>query len=102
MQKSLGYLVKLVRMVTLKSISLVPVLLAMSPLNAQVSSEDHSSHHGHHITHGSNDDASASTMIMGKTTFVVTNNGASVLLDQANNEIKFDSGPFSVSFEVTE
>ena len=35
-----------------------------------------------------------------KATFVVTNNGASVMLDQANNEIEFDSGPFSVSFEV--
>ncbi len=37
-----------------------------------------------------------------KATFVVTNNGASVILDQANNEIEFDSGPFSVSFEVIE
>ena len=37
-----------------------------------------------------------------KATFVVTNNGASVLLDQTNNEIEFDSGPFSVSFEVIE
>lgn len=37
-----------------------------------------------------------------KATFVVTNNGASVILDQTNNEIEFDSGPFSVSFEVIE
>ena len=37
-----------------------------------------------------------------KATFVVTNNGASVILDQPNNEIEFDSGPFSVSFEVIE
>ena len=37
-----------------------------------------------------------------KATFVVTNNGASVLLDQANNWIEFDSGPFSVSFETIE
>jgi len=37
-----------------------------------------------------------------KATFVVTNNGASVIMDQTNNEIEFDSGPFSVSFEVIE
>jgi len=37
-----------------------------------------------------------------KATFVVTNNGATVLLDQANNWIEFDSGPFSVSFETIE
>ena len=37
-----------------------------------------------------------------KATFVVTNNGASVILDQANNWIEFDSGPFSVSFEAIE
>ena len=37
-----------------------------------------------------------------KATFVVTNNGASVIYDSTNNEIEFDSGPFSVSFEVIE
>lgn len=42
-----------------------------------------------------------------KATFVVTNNGASVFLDNdsegvPNNEIAFNSGPFSVSFEVIE
>ena len=37
-----------------------------------------------------------------KATFVVTNNGASVILDNSNNWIEFDSGPFSVSFEVIE
>ena len=37
-----------------------------------------------------------------KATFVVTNNGASVMYDQGNNWIEFDSGPFSVSFETIE
>jgi len=37
-----------------------------------------------------------------KATFVVTNNGTSVMYDQSNNEIEFDSGPFSVSFETIE
>ena len=41
-----------------------------------------------------------------KATFVVTNNGASVMYDGSANggdgEIEFDSGPFSVSFEVIE
>ena len=37
-----------------------------------------------------------------KGTFVVTDNGASVIYDQTNNEIEFDSGPLSVSFEVIE
>ena len=37
-----------------------------------------------------------------KATFVVTNNGTTVMLDQANNQLDFDSGPFSVSFEVIE
>ncbi len=37
-----------------------------------------------------------------KATFVVTNNVGSVLLEQTNNEIEFDSGPFSVSFEDIE
>ena len=37
-----------------------------------------------------------------KATFVVTNNGSTVMLDQANNWIEFDSGPFSVTFETIE
>jgi len=37
-----------------------------------------------------------------KATFVVTDNGATVILDNSNNWIEFDSGPFSVSFEVVE
>jgi len=37
-----------------------------------------------------------------KATFVVTNNGTSVMYDNGNNWIEFDSGPFSVSFETIE
>ena len=37
-----------------------------------------------------------------KATFVVTNNGTSVMYDSENDWIEFDSGPFSVSFETIE
>ena len=37
-----------------------------------------------------------------KATFVVTDNGTSVMYDSGNNWIEFDSGPFSVSFETIE
>ena len=37
-----------------------------------------------------------------KTTFKVENNGTSVVYDDVADGIRFDSGPFSVSFETTE
>jgi len=37
-----------------------------------------------------------------KTTFKVENNGTSVVYDDINDGIRFDSGPFSVSFETSE
>ena len=37
-----------------------------------------------------------------KATFVVTNNGKTIILDQSNNQIAYDSGPFRVYFEVIE
>ena len=37
-----------------------------------------------------------------KTIFKVENNGTSVVYDDVADGIRFDSGPFSVSFETTE
>jgi len=37
-----------------------------------------------------------------KTTFKVENNGTTVIYDDVADGIRFDSGPFSVSFETTE
>ena len=37
-----------------------------------------------------------------KTTFKVENNGTSVVYDDVADGIRFDSGPFSVSFETSE
>ena len=37
-----------------------------------------------------------------KTTFKVENNGTSVVYDDVADGIRFDSGPFSVTFETTE
>ena len=37
-----------------------------------------------------------------KTTFKVEDNGTSVIYDDVADGIRFDSGPFSVSFETSE
>ena len=37
-----------------------------------------------------------------KTTFKVENNGTTVIYDDVADGIRFDSGPFSVSFETSE
>ena len=43
----------------------------LAPLSVEAGGDNHSSHHGHHSGHGPSGDHSPSTMIMGKSTFVV-------------------------------
>ncbi len=55
--------------------SAIGILGLFIPLAVEAGGAEHSSHHGHHAGHGNNGDVSPSTMIMGKTTFVVGGNG---------------------------
>jgi len=51
---------------------LIPVTLNLfSPATVEAGGNENSSHHGHHDGHGHSGNASPSSMIMGKTTFVV-------------------------------
>ena len=51
---------------------LFPAVLGLVvPTGVDAGGGDHSSHHGHHSGHGPSGDHSQSTMIMGKSTFVV-------------------------------
>ena len=51
--------------------SVIFIFGLFSPLAVEADGADHSSHHGHHSGSGNSGDVSPSTMIMGKTTFVV-------------------------------
>ena len=55
-----------------RQLLLFPAALSLlAPAAVDAGGVDHSSHHSQHNTHGQSGDASPSTMIMGKTTFVV-------------------------------
>ncbi len=55
-----------------RQLLLFPAALSLlAPAVVDAGGVDHSSHHSQHNTHGQSGDASPSTMIMGKTTFVV-------------------------------
>ena len=55
-----------------RQLLLFPAVLGLfAPSAVDAGGGDHSSHHGQHGTHGNSGDVSPSTMLMGKTTFVV-------------------------------
>ena len=69
---------------------LIPGLLVLSPLSAQAGGETHSKHHDHHSAHRNNEDESPSTMIMGKTTFIVGGVDGVTSMGTTKNETTFN------------
>ena len=70
---SIDKLVKLVKpLKLLRKVLLFPVALGLlAPAAVDAAGGDHSGHYDQHSPHGHSGEASPSTMLMGKTTFVV-------------------------------
>ena len=73
-----------------KFLLLPSVLSLVSSSAVDAGGADHSSHHGHHSAHVHSGDASPSTMLMGKTTFVVGGVDGVTSMGTAKDETTFN------------
>ena len=70
---------------------LFPAVLGLvSPAAVDAGGADHSSHHGEHSAHVRSGDASPSTMLMGKTTFVVGGVDGVTSMGKSKDETTFN------------
>ena len=78
-------------MKNLSKLLLFPVALGLlAPAAVDAGGGDHSGHHDQHSAHGHSEDASPSTMLMGKTTFVVGGVDGVTSMGTAKDETTFN------------